>query len=64
MTNEQIEQAVREIVGRDASPRKVQALVRAVERFGPEWLKTYRQRQQRQPTAVRQRTSRQRSTLD
>ncbi len=64
MTNEQIEQAVREVVEQDASPRKVQALMRAVERFGPEWLETYQQRQQRQPTAVRQRTTRQRSTLD
>ena len=49
MTNEQIEQDVRKVIGKDASPRKVQALVQAVERFGPEWLKNYQQRQQRQP---------------
>ena len=64
MTNEQIEQDVRKVIGKDASPRKVQALVQAVERFGPEWLKNYQQRQQRQPATGQQRTSRQRSTLD
>ena len=64
MTNEQIEQAVRKVIGQDANPRKVQALMWAVERYGIEWLDTYQQSQQRQSTAVRQRTSRQRSTLD
>ena len=64
MTNDQIEQAVRKVVGQDANPRKVQALMWAVERYGIEWLDTYQQRQQRQSTAVRQRTSRQRSILD
>ena len=64
MTNEQIEQEVRKVVGWDASPRKVQAMVWARKRFGPEWLKTYQQRQQRQPATARQRTSRQQITLD
>ncbi len=64
MTNEQIEQAVREVVEQDASPRKVQALMRAVEKYGIEWLKNYQQRQQRQPATRRQYTSRQRITLD
>ncbi|MDE2993690.1 MAG: hypothetical protein OXU67_07380, partial [Chloroflexota bacterium] len=59
MTNKKIEQAVRKVVGTDASPRTVQPLVEAVKRFGPEWLKTYQQNQQRQPA-----TSQQRITLN
>ena len=35
-----------------------------MEKYGIEWLDTYQQRQRRQSTDVRQRTSRQRSTLD
>lgn len=61
MTDEQIEQAVRKVVGTDASPRTVQPLVEAVKRFGLGWLETY---QQRQPATRQQRTSRQRITLD
>ncbi len=64
MTDEQIEQVVRKVVGQDANPRKVQALMWAVERYGIEWLDTYQQRQRGQSTAIRQRTSRQRVTLD
>ena len=64
MTNGQIEQAVRKVVGQDANPRKVQALMWAVERYGLEWLKTYQQRQQSEASKARQYTSRQRSTLD
>ena len=64
MTNEQIEQDVRDVAGPDASERKVQALVRAVERFGLEWLTNYQQRQQSEAAKARQHTSRQRSTLD
>ena len=64
MANEQIERAVRDVAGPDASERKVQALVWAVEKYGIEWLKNYQQRQRRQSTDVRQRTSRQRITLD
>ena len=63
MTTEQVEQAVREVVGQDANPRKVQALMWAVERYGLEWLKTYQQRQQSEASKARQYTSRQRSTL-
>ena len=64
MANEQIEQAVRKVVGPGANPRKVQALVWAAEKYGIEWLDTYQHRQRRQSTDIRQRTSRQRITLD
>ena len=64
MTNEQIEQAVREVVGPGANPRKVQALVWAVDRYGIEWLKTYQQRQQTQAAKARRYTSRQQITLN
>ena len=64
MTNDQIEQDVRKVVGSEASPRKVQAMVDAVDRYGIEWLKNYQQNQQRQPATRQQRTSRQRITLN
>ncbi len=64
MANEQIEQAVREVIGPEASPRKVQALVWAVDRYGIEWLKTYQQRQQTRAATARRYTSRQQITLD
>ena len=40
MTNEQVEreQVVRKIIGVEASPRQVQAMLEAVERLWPEWL--------------------------
>ena len=65
MTSEQVEQAVRKVVGQDANPRKVQALMWAVERYGIGWLETtYQPRQQRETATARQHTSRQRITLD
>lgn len=49
MTNEQIEreQVVRKIIGREASPRQVQATLEAAERLQPELLKAYEQHYER-----------------